>query len=61
MSEPLEDVAGILQRKATLLHRTRQHIRYKTLLRLWLHVHVPLTIALLVALLAHIISVFFYW
>lgn len=61
MRRALEDVTGILQRKAALLKRTRQHIRYKTLLRLWLHVHVPITLALLVALAAHIISVFFYW
>lgn len=61
MRRALEDVTGILQRKSALLARTRQHIRYKTLLRLWLHVHVPMTLALLVALSAHIISVFFYW
>lgn len=61
MRGALEDVIAILQRKETLLLRTRQHIRYKTLLRLWLHVHVPLTLALLIALFAHIFSVFFYW
>ncbi|MEO1251854.1 MAG: hypothetical protein AAFW81_05855 [Pseudomonadota bacterium] len=57
----IEDVKAILQRKSALLLRTRQHIRYKMLLRLWLHIHVPMTLALLVALSAHIISVFFYW
>lgn len=61
MRRALEDVTAILQRKSALLQRTRQHIRYRTLLRLWLHVHVPITLALLVALAAHIISVFFYW
>lgn len=61
MRRPLEDVTAILQRKAALLQRTRQHIRFKALLRLWLHIHVPLSLALLVALTAHVISVFFYW
>ena len=34
---------------------------YKALLDIWLYVHVPLSFALLGALIAHIISVFFYW
>ena len=33
----------------------------RALLEVWLYVHVPLTFALIAALLAHIISVFFYW
>ena len=28
---------------------------------IWLYVHVPLTFALMFALITHIISVFFYW
>ena len=27
----------------------------------WLHIHVPLSFALLAALIAHIVSVFYYW
>ena len=50
-----------LQRKQELLQRARRDIRYKALMDLWLYVHVPLTFALLAALTAHIISVFFYW
>ena len=34
---------------------------YKALLEFWLYVHVPATFALIAALMAHIISVFFYW
>ena len=33
----------------------------KALLEIWLYIHVPLTIALLAALIAHIVSVFYYW
>ncbi len=61
MRRPLEAVTAILERKSALLLRTRRHIRYKTLLQLWLYIHVPLAFALLAALTAHIISVFFYW
>ncbi len=61
MRRPLEQVVAILERKSALLRRTRQHIRNKTLLQLWLYFHVPLSFALLAALAAHIISVFFYW
>lgn len=61
MRRPLENVIAILERKSALLLRTRRHIRNKTLLQLWLYFHVPLSFALLAALIAHIISVFFYW
>lgn len=61
MRRPLDDVMAILERKSALLLRTRRHIRFKMALRLWLHVHVPISFALLAALIAHIISVFFYW
>jgi hypothetical protein len=61
MRRPLETVVAILERKSALLLRTRRHIRNKTLLRLWLYFHVPLSFALLAALIAHIVSVFFYW
>ncbi len=50
-----------LGRKQELLRRARKDIRYKALLDLWLYVHVPLSFALLGALTAHIVSVFFYW
>ncbi|WP_411818340.1 hypothetical protein [Hyphococcus sp. DH-69] len=61
MRDPLEHVIAILDRKSALLLRTRKHIRNKTLLQLWLYFHVPVSFALLAALTAHIISVFFYW
>jgi len=52
---------GLLARKEELLARARRDVRYKALLDIWLYVHVPLSFALLGALIAHIISVFFYW
>ena len=57
----LDQVAVLLQRKAGALNRIRRHVRYRALLEIWLYVHVPLTFALIAALAAHIVSVFFYW
>lgn len=47
--------------KADLLRRARRDIRLKALLDAWLLLHVPLSFALLAALTAHVVSVFFYW
>ena len=58
---PMEKVDALLERKEAALARIRQHLRYKALLEVWLYVHIPFTFALIAALAAHIISVFFYW
>ena len=57
----LATVASLLQRKVAALAQVRRHIRLKTALELWLWVHVPVTVALIAALIAHVVSVFFYW
>ncbi len=57
----LERVDGLLERKQALLVRLRRHLRLRALLEVWLYVHVPMTFALIAALTAHIVSVFFYW
>jgi hypothetical protein len=54
-------VVALLERKAAALAQVRRHLRIRALLEVWLYVHVPLTFALLAALAAHILSVFFYW
>jgi hypothetical protein len=59
--EPLERIDALLERKQAMLARLRRHLRLKALLEVWLYVHVPATFALLAALTAHIVSVFFYW
>lgn len=51
---------SVLERKNSLLVRVRKHIRYKALLQIWLYVHIPMTFALIAALIAHIVSVFYY-
>jgi hypothetical protein len=57
----LDQVSVLMQRKAGALNRIRRHVRIRARLEVWLYVHVPLTFALIAALSAHIISVFFYW
>jgi hypothetical protein len=59
--DPLERVDVLLTRKQAALGRLRRHLKLRALLEIWLYFHVPLTIALIAALTAHIISVFFYW
>lgn len=54
------NVISVLERKNALLIRTRKHIRYKAILQVWLYIHIPMTFALISALTAHIIAVFYY-
>lgn len=55
------ELYSLMLRKKKLVARARTDIRFKAALTLWLYIHVPISFALLAALSAHIISVFFYW
>jgi hypothetical protein len=57
----IQRTLSLLAEKQAILDRARGHIRIRTWLEIWLFAHVPLTFALLAALTAHIVSVFFYW
>jgi hypothetical protein len=59
--EARDKVVALLKQKEAALTRLRRHLKIRALLEIWLYVHVPLTFALIAALSAHIISVFFYW
>jgi len=54
-------VLALLGKRRSQLEQIRGQLRLRALLEVWLYVHVPLTIALLGALTAHIVSVFYYW
>nr|WP_271439310.1 hypothetical protein [Pontixanthobacter luteolus] len=56
-----QKVASLLSRRKSQLSQIRRQMRYKALLQVWLYIHIPATIALIAALLAHVISVFYYW
>lgn len=55
------ELIAALSRKAELCARLRRDLSYKAAMDVWLWAHVPLTIALIAALIAHVIVVFFYW
>lgn len=54
-------VRKLLSRRQSQVEQILRMMRIKALLEVWLYVHIPLTIALLAALTAHVISVFYYW
>ncbi len=60
-NDPLEKVDTLLERKQAMLGRLRRHLRIRAMLEIWLYLHVPATVALIAALTAHVVSVFFYW
>jgi hypothetical protein len=53
-------VLSLLEEKYLTLEKARRYIRLRSLLEVWLFIHIPATIALIGALAAHIISVFFW-
>jgi hypothetical protein len=57
----LERVIHLLEQKEAVLKKARRHIQLRSWLEAWLYIHVPATFALIAALTAHIVSVFFYW
>jgi hypothetical protein len=60
-AEALDQVLSLLEEKRLTLQKARRHIQLRSLLEVWLFVHIPATLALLAALTAHIICVFFFW
>lgn len=48
-------------RKQALVQRAREEVMYRARMRFWLYFHVPLSLAMIAALVAHVLSVFFYW
>lgn len=55
------ELYSIMVRRQSLVKRARQDLMYRSRLGFWLYFHLPFSIALLVAMTAHIIAVFFYW
>lgn len=57
----IAELSALLRNKRKLLRQIREDLRLQAGLEIWLYAHVPLTAALLMALLAHIVTVFLYW
>lgn len=60
-SQSVRQILSLLSRKGRLLTQARREVQLRAWLRLWLFAHVPLTFALFVALIGHVLSVFFFW
>jgi hypothetical protein len=57
----MHTLLDIVARKATLVGKLQRDVQLQGLIQFWLYLHLPLCFALLVALVAHVIAVFFYW
>lgn len=57
----IRELMDVLRRRRQIVRRLNQDIQHRALLQIWLYLHVPLSIALLAALSAHIVAVFTYW
>ena len=60
-ADALSELVSLIARRQELLQRIRKDIQLQGWLRVWLYVHVPVSIALLCALVVHVIVVFLYW
>ncbi len=60
-AEALDKIEDLLQRKEEVLATARHYSRIRAYLESWLFVHIPATFAMLAAVTAHIVSVFFYF
>ncbi len=60
-SKLLRDLYAVLLRKEKLVQRARYEIKLKARLQIWLYLHVPMSVAMLAALFAHVVSILFYW
>ena len=48
-------------RKRELLARARRDLQLRAVMRVWLLLHVPLSFGAIAALIAHVVSVFYFW
>jgi hypothetical protein len=60
-NENAQKLLDLIARRRDLTARINRDIRLHAQMQIWLYIHVPLTFALLAALIAHIVSVFIYW
>ena len=56
----VEQLVRLLRHKCELVERAQDHVRIRALLRVWLYAHVPMSLALFVALIGHVVAVLFY-
>jgi hypothetical protein len=52
---------GLVDKKIELIDELRREVAVMTKMKIWLYVHLPISFALLAAVLIHIFVVFYYW
>lgn len=57
----MRDLYSVLLKKQRLVASARNAIRLNARMQFWLYLHAPLSIALLAALLAHVMTILVYW
>ena len=57
----IQSLLTLISAKRVAVERLKRDLAFQAWLDAWLYLHVPLSFALLAALLAHVISVFLYW
>ena len=57
----IAELSALLRNKRQLMGKISEDLRLQAAIEIWLYAHVPLTAALLMALAAHILTVFLYW
>ncbi|NIL94682.1 MAG: hypothetical protein GTO71_09625 [Woeseiaceae bacterium] len=55
------ELSALIRNKRQLLRQIAEDLRLQATMEIWLYFHVPLTAAMLMALIAHIVTVFLYW
>jgi hypothetical protein len=55
------ELISVVSARRVVLKRLRRDAQIRGWLEIWLYVHVPLSLGLLGALIAHVVSVFVYW
>lgn len=56
-----KNIEALLGRRLAVMALMHRHMHLRALLEGWLYIHIPMTFALIAALIAHVIAVFFYW
>jgi len=59
--EAMRKLIDLMSRKKSLATKVARDMQYQAMMEIWLYLHVPLSFALLAALIAHVVSSFFYW
>jgi len=60
-TESLQQLLSLFALRRVFILRVREDIRLHAWLKFWLYIHVPMSLGLLITLVAHVLSVFLYW